>query len=61
MSQDSMQLPLRNDEGHVVGELLVANLPGRQDTTFSARGDVALREAAIYRYEISHRRNECRS
>ena len=45
MPQDSMQLALRNDEGHVVGELLVANLPGRQDTTFSARGDVALREA----------------
>ena len=53
MPHDSMQLALQNDEGHVVGELLVANLPGRQDTTFSARGDVALREAAIYRYEIA--------
>jgi hypothetical protein len=52
MSQDSMQLALRNGEGHVVGELRVANLPGRQDMTFSARGDVALREAATYRYEI---------
>lgn len=52
MSQGSVQLALQNDDGHVVGELLVANLPGRQDTTFSARGDVALREAAIYRYEI---------
>jgi hypothetical protein len=52
MPQESMQLALRNDDGQVVGELLVANLPGRQDTTFSARGDVALREAAIYRYEI---------
>jgi hypothetical protein len=53
MPQDSMQLALRDDEGHVVGEVLVANLPGRQDTTLSARGDVALREAGIYRYEIS--------
>ncbi len=61
MPQDSMQLALRNDEGHVVGELLVADLPGRQDTTFSARGDVALREAGIYRYEIFNRRNECGS
>jgi predicted component of viral defense system (DUF524 family) len=52
MSQGSLQLALQDDDGHVVGELLVANLPGRQDTTFSARGDVALREAAIYRYEI---------
>ena len=52
MTQESMQLTLRNDEGDVVGELLIANLPGRQDTTYSARGDVALREAAIYRYEI---------
>jgi Domain of unknown function (DUF2357)/PD-(D/E)XK nuclease superfamily len=52
MTQESMQLTLRNDEGEAVGELLVANLPGRQDTTYSARGDVALREAAIYRYEI---------
>ncbi len=48
----SMQLALRNGEGHVVGELRVANLPGRQDMTLSARGDVALREAATYRYEI---------
>ncbi len=47
-----MKLALRNDEGHVVGELRVANLPGRQDTTYSARGDAALREAMIYRYEI---------
>ena len=52
MPQESMQLALRNDEGHVVGELLVANLPDRQDITFSARGDVALREAGTYRYEI---------
>ena len=29
-----MQLALRNDEGQVVGELLVANLPGRQDMTY---------------------------
>ena len=47
-----MQLALRNGEGHVVGQLRVTNLPGRQDMTFSARGDVALREAATYRYEI---------
>lgn len=52
MPQDSMQLALRNGEGHVVGELRVANLPDRQDITFSARGDVALREAGTYRYEI---------
>lgn len=52
MSQDSMQLPLRTDDGQAVGELLIANLPGRQDITVSARGDIALREAAIYRYEI---------
>lgn len=52
MSQSSVQLALQNDDGHVVGELLVTNLPGRQDTTISARGDAALREAAIYRYEI---------
>ena len=47
-----MKLALRNDEGHVVGELRVANLPGRHDTTYSARGDAALREAMIYRYEL---------
>ncbi|MGX9789750.1 DUF2357 domain-containing protein [Mycobacterium sp. MMS18-G62] len=37
----------------MVGDLLIANLPGRQDTTFSASGDAALREAGVYRYEIS--------
>lgn len=52
MSHGPVQLALQNNGGHVVGELLVANLPGRQDTTFSARGDIALHEAAIYRYEI---------
>ena len=61
MPQDSMQLALRNGEGHVVGELLVANLPGRQDTTFSARGDVALREAGDLPLRNIDRRNECRS
>ena len=52
MPPESMQVELRNGEGHVVGELLVANLPDRQDITFSAHGDVALREAGTYRYEI---------
>lgn len=52
MPQESVQLALRDDEGHVVGELLIANLPDRQDTTTTARGDVALREAAVYRYEV---------
>jgi hypothetical protein len=52
MPDDSMKLELRNTEGHVVGELLVANLPGRYDTTYSARGDATLREGATYRYEI---------
>src|ERR1700756_1372747 len=52
MPQESMQLALRNGEGHVVGELQVANLPDRQDITFSARGDVALREAGTYHYQI---------
>lgn len=52
MPQDSMQLALRDDEGRIVGELLIANLPGRQDMAFPARGDVALREAGVYRYEI---------
>ncbi len=48
-----MKLALQSSGGHVVGELLVTNLPGRQDTTFSTRGgEIALREAAIYRYEI---------
>ncbi|MEO3761055.1 DUF2357 domain-containing protein [Mycobacterium sp. B14F4] len=53
MSQEPMQLALQTVEGHVVGELLVANLPGREDTTLSASGDVALREGGIYRYEIT--------
>lgn len=53
MPQDSVQLPLRTGEGHDFGELLIANLPGRQDTASSARGEVALREGGIYRYEIS--------
>jgi uncharacterized protein len=53
MPQDSIRLVLRNAEGRDSGELVVANLPDRQDITFSARGDVALREAGIYRYEIS--------
>ncbi|MDH6245193.1 DUF2357 domain-containing protein [Mycobacterium sp. OTB74] len=52
MSQNSVQLALRTGEGQVVGELFVANLPGRQDTALSAGGDVALREGAIYRYRI---------
>src|SRR5258708_587994 len=52
MSDASVQLALKNDDGQVVGELVVANLPGRQDTTISASGQVALREAAIYHYEI---------
>ncbi|BBZ10543.1 DUF2357 domain-containing protein [Mycobacterium branderi] len=51
MPSDGAQFELRNNEGRVVGELLVANLPGRRDTTLSG-GEVALREAAIYRYEI---------
>ena len=51
MSRGSVQLALQNDDGHFVGQLVVANLPGQQDTTFSG-GDVALREAAVYRYEI---------
>lgn len=50
--QESIQLALRTDDGQVAGELLIANLPGGQGITFSARGDVALREAGIYRYEI---------
>ncbi|WP_082459916.1 MULTISPECIES: DUF2357 domain-containing protein [unclassified Mycobacterium] len=53
MSRDSVLLPLRDEDGHVVGELLIANLPDRHDITVSARGDFALREAATYRYEIS--------
>ncbi|MCZ8382247.1 DUF2357 domain-containing protein [Mycobacterium sp. CPCC 205372] len=52
MSADSMQLAVRDDDGHIVGRLRVANLPGRQDMTITAHGDVALREAAIYRYEV---------
>ncbi|OBJ42292.1 DUF2357 domain-containing protein [Mycobacterium colombiense] len=52
MFQDSVRLALQDDDGYIVAQLLVANLPGRQDITSSAYGDVALREAAIYRYEI---------
>jgi hypothetical protein len=52
MPEESMQLALRNDAGHVVGQLLIANLPDRQDLMFSARGAVALREAATYRYQV---------
>ncbi|WP_163888260.1 DUF2357 domain-containing protein [Mycolicibacterium hippocampi] len=52
MPQDSMQLLLRTDDGQVVGDLFVANLPGRQDFAVSARGDITLRESATYRYEI---------
>lgn len=48
-----MRLELRNGEGNVVGTLKIADLPSRQDLTISARGGVALREAATYRYEIS--------
>jgi hypothetical protein len=50
--EQSIQLALRSGEGHVVGELLIASLPTRQDVTISARGDVALREGATYRYEV---------
>lgn len=52
MPQDSVQLALRTGEGQAVGELLVADLPGRHDTALSPRGEVALREGGIYRYEI---------
>jgi hypothetical protein len=53
MPVESMHLALQSKEGHVVGTLRIANLPDRQGTTFSARADVALREAGIYRYEIA--------
>lgn len=52
MSRDSVRLALRTGDGQVVGELLVANLPGRQDTALSASGGVALREGAVYLYRI---------
>lgn len=52
MSRDLVRLALRTGDGQVVGELLVANLPGRQDTELSAGGGVALREGAVYRYRI---------
>src|ERR1700722_16258221 len=52
MCDASVQLALKNSDGHDVGELVVANLPGRQDTTISATGQPALHEAAIYHYEV---------
>jgi hypothetical protein len=52
MSDASVQLALKNSDGHDVGELVVANLPGRQDTTISATGQPALHEAATYHYEV---------
>ncbi|CAN5644006.1 hypothetical protein BH11ACT6_BH11ACT6_16330 [soil metagenome] len=52
MPQDSIELILRTDDGQVFGQLSVTNLPNRQDISFSARGDNALREASTYRYEI---------
>jgi len=52
MPEDSLQLSLRTGDGRVVGELLIANLPSRQDFMRSAGGDVALREGGTYRYEI---------
>jgi hypothetical protein len=52
ISQELVKLALRTDDGKVVGELHIANLPAHQDITHSARGIFALREAAIYRYEI---------
>ena len=51
MPEQSIQLALRSREGEVCGELLIASLPNRQDV-ISARGEVALREGATYRYEI---------
>lgn len=53
MQAESVRLELRNGGGDVVGTLKIADLPSRQDLTISASGDVALREAATYRYEIS--------
>ncbi|ORB33369.1 hypothetical protein BST41_33285, partial [Mycolicibacterium porcinum] len=53
MPQESVQLSLRTGDGHVLGQLLITNLPGRHDTALSVRGDVVLREGGIYRYEIS--------
>lgn len=53
MPQQSMQLVLRNGEGQPVGEMRVTDLPGRQDILLCEHGDFALREAGIYRYEIS--------
>lgn len=52
MSQELVQFTLRNDEDRVVGKLLVVDLPGRHDITLSTDGEVALHEAAVYRYEI---------
>ena len=53
MAPESLQLVLRDVEGHDVAELLIANLPGRQDLTLSTHGEMALREGGTYRYEIS--------
>lgn len=52
VSQEYLQLPLRDGEDRVVGNLLIANLPAHQDTTFAISGGVDLREGGVYHYEI---------
>lgn len=52
MYREPLRLKLCDHDGKEVGELVVANLPGRQDIMPSPRGGSALREAATYRYEI---------
>lgn len=52
MGPESIQLPLRDADGHVVGTLLIANLPGRQSMASAENGDIVLREAGSYRYEL---------
>lgn len=57
MPEQSTELTLRTDEGHVVVKLIIASLPGRQDIAMSAPGAVALREGATYHYEFSDATN----
>ncbi|MDG4663701.1 DUF2357 domain-containing protein [Mycobacterium sp. 236(2023)] len=52
MSPESLRLELCDLDGNNVGLLHITNLPGRNDITSTVSGTPALREAAVYRYEI---------
>lgn len=52
MGPSSTLLELRDREGRPTGMVVITDLPGQHAIRTSVTGDPALREAAVYRYEV---------